>query len=66
MQTTEPQPRYLTPLEAARLLRRHRGTVYRWLEAGQLPGRKIAGSWYVDAAELERLLDTSDADEASI
>lgn len=65
MQTTEPQPRYLTPLEAAQLLRRLRGTVYRWLEAGQLPGRKIAGSWYVDAAELKRLLDTSDTDEAA-
>jgi excisionase family DNA binding protein len=61
MSTTQDDSRYLTPLEAAKLLRRHRHTIYRWLEAGSLPGRKIAGSWYVDAAELERLLDTSDA-----
>jgi excisionase family DNA binding protein len=66
MSTIKEEPRYLTPLEAAKLLRRHRGTVYRWLEAGSLPGRKIAGSWYVDAAELERLLDASDAGEASL
>ena len=62
MQTAKEEPRYLTPLEAAQVLRRHRGTVYRWLETGQLPGRKIAGSWYVDAAELERLLGASEAD----
>ena len=61
MRTVEEQPRWLTPLETSKLLRKHVGTVYRLLEAGRLPGRKVAGSWYVDAAELERLLDASDA-----
>jgi excisionase family DNA binding protein len=61
MKTVEEQPRWLTPLETSKLLRKHVGTVYRLLEAGQLPGRKVAGSWYVDAAELERLLNASDA-----
>jgi excisionase family DNA binding protein len=60
MTTTEQLP-YLTPLDVARLLRRHRGTVYRWLEQGLLPGRKVGGSWLVDAAELKRFLETSDA-----
>jgi excisionase family DNA binding protein len=62
MAITEQQPSYLTALEAAQLLRRHRATVYRWLEQGLLPGRKVGGSWLVNAAELKRVLETSDAD----
>jgi excisionase family DNA binding protein len=62
MPTTEQQPSYLTALEAARLLRRDRDTVYRLLKAGRLPGRKVGGTWLVDAAKLRQLLGASDGD----
>jgi excisionase family DNA binding protein len=58
----EQTPAYLTALETARLLRRDRDTIYRLLKAGRLPGRKVGGTWLVNAAELKRLLETSDAD----
>jgi excisionase family DNA binding protein len=55
----EPEHRFLTIAEAARLLRVHRRTVYRYLDAGKLPARKYGGVWLIDAEELERQLGVS-------
>lgn len=30
-------------------------TVYRWIEAGKIDARKIAGRWFIVSLELERL-----------
>jgi len=53
---SDKRPEFLTIREAAELLRVHRRTVYRYLNAGKLPARKFGGVWLIDAAELERRL----------
>ena len=48
----------LTPRDVAKAL----GKSYRWavdqFESGAIPGRKIGGSWYISAAEFQKLLNT--------
>jgi excisionase family DNA binding protein len=54
--------RYLTVIEAAKLLRVSRDTAYRWLKAGLLPAKKVGGVWLVDAAALERQVGSDSAE----
>jgi len=44
----------LTLTESAAHLHRNRELVRQWLKSGRLPGRKRAGRWFVDAADLAR------------
>jgi len=43
---------FITPTEAARLLRTTRNTVYRWVRAGKLPARKVGGVWRIPRSAL--------------
>lgn len=43
---------YMTPDEAAVVLRVHAETVKRWLRQKKLVGRKIGGLWRVPAGEV--------------
>lgn len=40
-------PYYLTPLEAAKVLKVDRRTIYRWLRSGEIDARKIGGTWRI-------------------
>ncbi len=46
---------YLTVVEAARVLRRHRAVVYRWAIAGRIKTRRVRGRIVVPVAEVKRL-----------
>lgn len=48
---------YLRPWEASRYLGIPIEEIYKMLEAGELPGEKIEGSWRIDLMKLERWLD---------
>lgn len=45
-------PRLLTPAQAAKVLQLNISTVYELLHSGELPGRKIGGSWRIDERDL--------------
>lgn len=53
--------KFLTPAEAAELLRIQRDTVYRLIEAGDLPARRIGGQWRIPKAELDEMLNKENA-----
>ena len=44
----------LSAVEAATQLRVHLVSVYRWLEAGKMPGAKLNGVWRIDEEELKK------------
>jgi excisionase family DNA binding protein len=46
----------LTPGQVAQLLQLGKSTVYRALESGEIPGRKICGRWRSDRAEVLALV----------
>lgn len=48
---------YLRPWEASRYLGIPIDEIYKMLEAGELPGEKVEGSWRIDLMRLERWLD---------
>ena len=50
--TNGDSPVYLTPLEAAEILRVDRRTIYEWLETGKLKAKKIGGTWRIPRAEV--------------
>jgi hypothetical protein len=50
-----------TPKVAARLLRCHLATVYRFLLSGNPTGYKRGGRWYVSLADVRRLFVRHDA-----
>jgi len=50
----QPEPRYYTPLEAARILRVDTRTLYGWLRAGTLKAVKFGGSWRIPAESLKQ------------
>lgn len=53
---TADQPRYLHPAEAARYLRIHRGTLYRWISEGRIRATKVGQRWYVAREDLDAIL----------
>ena len=50
--------RHLSLHEAADLLGVHYMTIYRRVRLGNLPARKVGGTWWVDPADLERATTT--------
>lgn len=46
----------LSPKEAAKFLNLHVRTVYRLAKKGEIPGRKIGGSWRFKKDVLEKLI----------
>ena len=48
--------RYLTAKETAERLQVHQRTVYIWLRAARLPGRRLGGRWRVSATALEEFI----------
>lgn len=46
----------LKPVEAAKYLRISQSTIYILLNSGQLPARKIGGSWRISRAVLDEWL----------
>lgn len=54
----EPRPVALTPQQAARLLQVNVKTIYRMLEAGEIPfARKIGGSWRIAPVTFYRWIE---------
>ena len=45
----------VSPHEAAYLLQKHVSTIYIMLNAGDIPGKKIAGRWVIPRKWLEKL-----------
>ncbi len=45
---------FLTPEEAAKLLKVTRRTIYNWLKAGKLPALKYGQGWRIIRSELIR------------
>ena len=50
------QPKYLTVDELSDLLGIHKGTIYRLLKEGKLPGFRIGSDWRFSVGEIERWL----------
>ena len=48
---------YLTPEEAAGLLKLNILTVYRLLREGKLTGAKIGGSWRIRRSDIDKYFD---------
>jgi len=46
--------KYLTVEELSDLLQIHRGTIYRLLKEGKLPGFRLGSDWRFSAEEIER------------
>jgi excisionase family DNA binding protein len=55
---------YLTPAEAASLLRIHRSNVYRLIEAGEIPAIRVGNQWRIPREKLLAMLDVGSAEEA--
>ncbi len=51
------QKHFVTVKEAAHLIRRSERTIYRWLEGGDLPARKIKDGWLIEPTDLFSLLE---------
>ena len=51
----ESQKELLSVNEAATFLRVDTETIYRWLNAGKLPGRKIGGIWRIPRSYINDL-----------
>ena len=49
---TEDPRAMLRPLEVADLLDLHPNTIYRLLQSGKLPARKVGGSWRIYKKDL--------------
>ena len=49
-------PDLLTPEEVAELLRVKRATIFRWLNAGTLPGYKIGSNWRIDRESVRSFM----------
>lgn len=56
----------LTPKEAAKHLKIHVLTVYDLLKRGELPGRKVGGSWRIPQDALHEYLHTPELEIADI
>jgi excisionase family DNA binding protein len=54
----EPQSEFLTVQEVAHLLRCGSGKIYKMLQEGKLPGKKIGNTWRVWRRELEEFLES--------
>jgi excisionase family DNA binding protein len=48
---------YLTPEEAAEILKLHPETVRRMLNDGRLPGAKLGGSWRIRQSDLDAIFN---------
>jgi len=55
-------PLFLTPQEAAERLQISKSTVYVHLRSGELPGRKIGGSWRIPRGALVEMASASASD----
>jgi excisionase family DNA binding protein len=51
------QKHFVIVSEAAQLLRKSERTIYRWLEDGYLPARKIKNGWLIKTEDLFALLE---------
>ncbi len=47
----------MTVVETSEYLRLAQSTVYKLLETGQIPGRKVGGSWRVPRRALDKWLE---------
>lgn len=50
----QPEPEYLTPREAAVILRVDERTVYEWLRQKKLPSIKFGRLWRIRAVDVHR------------
>ena len=50
---------FITPEEAASYLRLDRTTVYRLIDSGEIPARRIGRQWRIPKAELDSMLETT-------
>ncbi len=57
--------RFFTVQEVAQILRRHRRTIYRWLDEGFLHGKKIKDGWLIPCEEIDRIIKESSEDDES-
>ena len=48
---------YYTLAEVAERLKVSRRTVYRWIQAGDLPAYKLGQEWRIQGADLEKFLE---------
>ena len=55
----------MTPREAAEYLSVHVRTIYRLVKNGEIPGRKIGGSWRFKKDALDEWLSISREDPSS-
>jgi excisionase family DNA binding protein len=53
LETNRPESPYLTPSEAAAILRVDRRTIYEWLRTGKLSGIKFGDSWRILRSTVE-------------
>jgi excisionase family DNA binding protein len=51
----------LTPREAAEYLNIHIRTIYRLVKSGEIPGRKVGGSWRFKRTDLEEWLSIKES-----
>jgi len=58
-------PRLMSPLEAAGYIGVHINTMHRYLKDGTVPGVRLGGKWYINAADLAELLTASKAEDAA-
>lgn len=47
---------YLTTQEAARIFRRNRMTIYRWIAEGFLDAKKVRDGYLIKESEINRIL----------
>lgn len=63
MSTTE--PRFLTPAEAARLVRLSEKTIYNLIASNEIPAIKIGGSYRIPVRWRDRLLRAAEGLEST-
>lgn len=49
----QPGTPYLTPAEAAKILRVDRRTIYEWLRSGKLKAVKFGGAWRIPRKSID-------------
>lgn len=55
-QESKPEKAYLSPAEAAKILRMNVQSVMGWCREGKLSASKVAGKWLIPTAEVDRVL----------
>ncbi|OPY71366.1 MAG: Helix-turn-helix domain protein [Syntrophorhabdus sp. PtaU1.Bin002] len=48
--------RYHTVKEAAKIVKRHPRTIYRWLDEDYIRGKKVRDGWLIPEEEISRII----------